>query len=691
MAGLATSMLRVVSNTEMMRAEEEQVRRDLQERQNQPLMLGMSGYLRRCWDAARMAKSVIEHEMLDALRMRNGEYDPRKRYDIACQGGSDIFCLLVETKCRAAESWLRDILMDTGSPPWDIDPTPIPDLGPAEAAEVQQVLGERIVKQIKETGLSPDLLAMKQMEELALQEYRETVMQAAENRCSRMQLKIEDQFSEGGWPTAFNDFITDIVTFPTAFVKGPVIRRAKTLGWEQMPGPDGKPRTVAVPKEKLVPMFERVDPFRIYPEPGISSLSEGYLFEHHKLSRSDLSDLIGVPGYDEDAIRTLLNIGNSTSWISMAVELSKEQQERKFQAYMTPTDHYDALEFWGRLSGKMLREWGLTEAEVPDDAVEYDANVWICGNYVLKAVLNTDPLGRKPYRGTSYAKQPGALWGKAIPKILEDLQAVCNAAVRALVNNMGIASGPQVEVNIERLPPGEDITQLAPWRIWQTINDPAGSGAPAIRFSQPDSRAQELMAVYERFSKMADDQSGIPSYIYGDLDVSGAGRTSSGLSMLMGAAGKAIRQVVAHIDGDIIKPTVEAQFTFNMRYDPDESIKGDAKIVAKGAINLAVKETVNVRRLEFLNATANEIDMGIIGQDGRAAILHEVSKGLQMPAGDIVPGKEKLALQMARQASQQQPPATSPGVAPQAAPQNVDAAGNQAGGTNTVAMQQQPQ
>jgi hypothetical protein len=46
-----------------------------------------------------------------------------------------------------------------------------------------------------------------------------------------------------------------------------------------------------------------------------------------------------------------------------------------------------------------------------------------------------------------------------------------------------------------------------------------------------------------------------------------------------------------------------------MRYDTDESIKGDVEIIARGAINLAVKETVNVRRIEFLNATANEIDM----------------------------------------------------------------------------------
>ena len=682
MAGL--SMLRVVSNSEMMRAEEEQARKELQERQRQPLLVGMAGYLRRCWDAARSAKSIIEYEMLDALRARNGEYDPGRRTALTCQGGSTLYCLITETKCRAAESWLRDILMDTGAPPWDIEPTPIPDLGPIEAREVQDVLAARITQRIEETGLNPDPLAVREMRELALQEYRQAVLVASTYRCARMKLKIEDQFAEGGWPRAFDAFITDIVTFPTAFLKGPVIRRAKTLGWEVAQTPEG-PRTVARPVEKLIPMFDRVDPFRLYPEPGIGALSEGYLFEHHKLSRPDLADLIGVPGYDENAIRLLLDIGNGTSWISPSYELSKEQQERKYQAYTTPTDHYDALEFWGRVNGHMLREWGLSDQEVPDPAVEYDANVWLCGDMVLKAVLNTDPLGRKPYYATSFAKQPGALWGRAIPRIIADIQDVCNAAGRALVNNMGLAAGPQVEVNIERLPPGEDITQLVPWRIWQTLNDPAGSGQPAVRFTQPDSRAGELLTVYEKFSKMADDQSGIPSYIYGDLNVTGAGRTSSGLSMLMGAAGKAIRQVVSHIDGDIIKPVVEAEYTFNMRYDPDESIKGDARVVAKGAINLAVKETVNVRRLEFLNATGNEIDMGIIGPEGRASILREVAKGLQMPTGEIVPSPEKLALQQAKQAAAQQAQPTSPGVAPQPSPQTLDAAGQPAGGMNTVA------
>jgi len=114
---------------------------------------------------------------------------------------------------------------------------------------------------------------------------------------------------------------------------------------------------------------------------------------------------------------------------------------------------------------------------------------------------------------------------------------------------------------------------------------------------------------------------------------------------LMGSAGKGIRQVVMHIDSDIIKPIVHRQFVYNMRYDEDESIKGDVDIMPKGAVNLAVKETVNMRRIEFLNATANEIDMEIVGKKGRSAILREIAKGLQMPVDDIVPSREKEGYQ----------------------------------------------
>jgi hypothetical protein len=659
------SILRVVSNTEIDRVERERMDAEVQARQNSDLIIGLAAFIKECWDAARIAKEPINNSMLKALRQRNGEYEADKLQAIRNQGGSEVYMMLTEVKCRAAESWLRDILMDTGTPPWDIQPTPIPDLSPERDVEIQEAFAEQVMAMIQQSGQAPNKEQMIGLREMVAQQLRFRVLQEAQNRIDKMKIRIDDQLAQGGWADAFNEFLTDLVTFPCAFIKGPIVRRQRHLGW--IKGPDG--RTIVEASERLAPEFERVDPFNIYPEPGITRLNDGYIFEHHRLSRTALADLIGVPGYDDGAIRKVLEEGPGQSWVSDTIEMQREEEERKYYTEMRPTDLFDALEFWGKVSGKMLREWGMDAVEVPDEAREYDANVWLVGNYVVKAVLNYDPLGEKPYAKTSFIKTPGAFWGRGIPEIIEDLQNICNASARALVNNMAVASGPQVEVNLDRIPPNEDITQMYPWKIWQTLNDPLGSSAPAVRFNQPNDNANTLMAVYERFSRLADDHSGIPAYIYGDVDVRGAGRTASGLSMLMGSAGKGIRQVVMHIDNDVTKQVVKRQFVYNMRYDPDETIKGDAEIIPRGAVNLAVRETVNARRVEFLNATANPVDLEIIGVDGRAAILREIAKGLQMPVDDIVPSREtldfetraKAQAQIAAPQQQQQPQAPQGG------------------------------
>jgi hypothetical protein len=692
MVGL--TLLRVVSNDELDAEERRQRDAELDARQQSSLILGLAAHLRDCWDAAKMAKNPIEDIMLKALRQRNGEYEPEKLNAIKAQGGSEVYMMLTEIKCRAAESWLRDILMDSGTPPWDLQPTPLPDLSPSHMEELKAAFAEQVIQTIQQTNQAPTRAELLEIKEVVAQQFRFKMMQAAQNRVERMKVKIEDQLAQGGWSDAFNEFITDLVTFPCAFLKGPIVRRQRYLKWNT--SQDG--RTQVEPGERIAPEYERVSPFNIYPEPGITRINDGYLFERHELSRQSLADLIGVPGYDEQAIRKALEEGPSASWITDADDSAREEEERKYYTEMRPTDVYDALEFWGKVSGAMLREWGMSAEEVPDEAKEYDANVWMVGNMVIKAVLNYDPLGEKPYCKTSFIKTPGSFWGRSIPEIIEDLQNICNAAARALVNNMGIASGPQVELNLERLPPNEEITTMHPWKIWQVLNDPLGSSAPAIRFTQPDDNSSSLMAVYEKFSRLADDHSGIPSYIYGDTDVQGAGRTASGLSMLMGSAGKGIRQVVMHIDHDVVKPIINRQFVYNMRYDEDESIKGDAQVVPRGAVNLAVKETTNVRRVEFLNATANEIDMGIIGPEGRASILREIAKGLQMPVDEVVPSRENMAVKkkaQERQAMQQMmiqqqqgqiAGATPPGQQPAA--QELDPGGAPPGGMNVVANQQ---
>jgi hypothetical protein len=50
MAGL--TFLRVVSNAELDKQDEQAAAQALQERQNQPMVLGLAQHIRMCWDVA---------------------------------------------------------------------------------------------------------------------------------------------------------------------------------------------------------------------------------------------------------------------------------------------------------------------------------------------------------------------------------------------------------------------------------------------------------------------------------------------------------------------------------------------------------------------------------------------------------------------------------------------------------------
>jgi hypothetical protein len=622
-----------------------------QERQNDPLIVGLAAHLRRLWEPAKRAKLPIETKMFKALRQRNGEYEQTIANAIAQQGGSAVYMMVTETKCRGAESWLRDILLEDGKIPFQVAPSPKPALNPDTEQRITESFSQKVMESMQ-SGQPQDPQAQADMKELAQQEVRNAISEEAQETADNMQTKIEDQFAEGGMLEGFSAFISDLVTYPNAFLKGPVVRKQRKMAWVK----DETGKYTPQVDDELVPTYTRVDPYRVYPEPGITNINEGFIFEHHRLSRPELAALKGVPGYDGDAISKVLDempYSSTGTWLNPN-EQTKATLEQKYNIWDRPTATVDALEFTGKIQGSKLLEWGMTYEEVPDPDKEYDCNAWLIDRWVIKATLNYDPLGRNNYYTSSFVKRPGAFWGSGIPELIDDIQNMCNAAARSLVNNMGLASGPMVEVNIDRMPADEEITSLTPWRIFQVTNDPMGSGQPAIRFNQPQSNAQELMMVYTHFTKLADDQSGIPAYVYGDMNVGGAGRTASGLSMLMGSAGKGIRQVIMHLDMDVISSAARAQYDWNMRYIDDDSIKGDSQVTPKGAIQLAVKEQENVRRMEFLQATANPSDMQIVGIPGRAAILREVAKGLNMPVDDIIPSKEKLDQMQAEQQAQQQ-------------------------------------
>jgi hypothetical protein len=177
-----------------------------------------------------------------------------------------------------------------------------------------------------------------------------------------------------------------------------------------------------------------------------------------------------------------------------------------------------------------------------------------------------------------------------------------------------------------------------------------------MQFFQPESLAQELMAVYDRFSTLADEYTGIPRYMTGDSATGGAGRTASGMSMLMGNAGKSIKQVVSNIDKNVTEPLIDRLFFYNMKYSDDPDLKGDVNIRAHGAEAIMLKEQAQQRQAQFLQlALQSPIVQQVVGMDGIAELLRQSAKNLELNPDRIVPPveviKQKMAMQQQEQAA----------------------------------------
>ena len=612
---------------------------------SKPIIAGLAGHIRRCWNEAREAKEQkAERQMLKNLRQRRGEYDTDMLKQLQEQGSAVVYMLLTSNKCRSASAWLREAL---GGMPWSASPTPVSDIDDATKNAIVNLATQEIQKYMA-AGVFPSDAEVREFMLAVRDEAFAKVQEVAKQRAERMTEKMKDQLMEGGFEEAMDAFIDDLVTFPAAILKGPVVRVRPQLKWTQTA--QGKLDVDTEDSFRLE--WERVDPFDIYPAPDATTIDDGYLIERHRLSRAELVNLRSVEGYSASAINAVLDEygkGGLHEWLCVDYE-RQEAEGKALQAMSNPSELIDALQYWGSVQGKMLLDWGVDESEVEDPLAEYHIEAWLIGRWVIKATVNPDPLHRKPYYKTSWENIPGCFWGKSIPELCADTQAVCNAAARALVNNMSLSSGPQVAYDVSRLPVGENLSQMYPWKIWQfKDNGTGGATVQPISFFQPQSNAAELMGIYEKFATLADEYTGIPRYMTGDANVGGAGRTASGMSMLMSNAGKSIKNVVASVDR-ILKPAIERLYFYNMMYLDDPELKGDVAIHAEGASALVMKQQQQQRQNEFLNIVCtNPMLTQLIGPEGIAFMLREAIKQMGFDADRIVPAPAILKAKMAEQ------------------------------------------
>jgi hypothetical protein len=676
----------------------ERLRQQQMAHSNAPqLMPELVSYARGRWESAKRSKVSIETEMIESARMRKGEYSPEKLAQIRAAGGSEAYLGMTETKCRTAKAWIEDVMIHPGQLPYGMRPSVSPELSPVERIRLQEQVREAAINQAviaeQQTGQPVDLNALRGVieEALVIAEARlsDSEMAQAKAAAEKMQRVISDKLDAGGFQIALRDFIDDIVTYHCAILKGPVGRFVTQLSWKK----DGKGNYLPDRAGKLRLETRRVNPLNIYPSADSTGPNDGDLIERTRYTRRELEQMKGVPGYRKEAIDAVLyehRSGGLREWLWTDGEVDRIRNISQLSSY--DTTKIDGLECYLSVPGSLLVDWNIPGVE--DLTKEYEIVGILIGRHLVYVTLNPHPLNHRPYSVASMMTNPDGFWGRGIPQSIKHDADAGNMLYRSVINNAAMSASPLIQEMVDRLAPGEVPGQVYPGKVYLTTDDMAGSNQAPIQFFSVPLTANALIGVLTYVAQLADEHSGVPAYAHGSESVGGAGDTASGLSMLMNAAARGIKNVVRNID-EAIQDYVHRMYVHEMLHNPDQTIKGDLEVKVFGSSELLIKEQLLIRRKEILAQTNNPTDIQITGLEGRANLLKSVLKAADIPVEEVIMGgitapivdpKNNQSRQVPAQPGQQtQPGQQSPPPAAPPAPmsQATDASGRPAGGTDT--------
>jgi len=635
----STTLLVVRGNADIELAEQE--KRDAEARANEPLRSSLLDYVKDCYVRARDARdnSGQTERLLSALRRRNNEYDAVTLALITAYNLPKIRMHIAETKCNAAEAWAQDIENTTTGRTWCMEATPEPDLPAEDEARIRSTTEAAMLNALQQgETISPEELR-------DLEERLRTQMLAQRNKeaaaaAKRQENRIRDDLAEGNWQEAKKEFKSYCMTTGIGFLKGPMPRIKTRLKWVG---------DTCEPVDTIVYETDTPHPMDMFPSPDSSKFANGYIIERKRsISAATLAAWKELPGYDRDAISRLIASGPNGTTGKEIGDQERARLESKTTDFIEKSNGYECFEFWGPVEGKYLAERGIKGVD-PDKVYPYRVE-W-CGSEIILTQLNPDPLGGSIYHEAIYMRQPGSPWGKGIPHLVEHADDIGCSAGRALVFNMAISAAPQVDVDMNQVDPETNLTTMIQGKIWKTQSKPGVSRAAVIFFSPRDNTAN-ILANYDRAEKMADDASNIPAYTYGADAPSGAGGTASGYAMLQNAAARGMKDCLWNMDLAVISYIQRHDMMLRL-YNPDPTIRGDCRVVAKGTMGVLLQELHQAQVREFVDRIMTPLGVEIFGPETIVKVMHEYGDLLKIDHNEILPSAAEVLERVRQQAEMQ--------------------------------------
>lgn len=598
---------------------------------------GLAVYVQNCFDKSVAARQEIENKWVEDLRQYKGIYSPAILARMN-KFRAKAFIRLTRAKVRTIDSRLTDLLFPAnGDKNWSIEPTPIPEFSDKKMSAILQLWKE-------ESGQD----ATRETLELLMNE-------EAKKQARKMSKVIEDQLAELKYREIMRNVIHSGNVYGTGVLKGPLVAITENRQYYKQVSKNGKEQWLLQEHDTITPFVEYVRLWDIYPDMSVDNLDDcRYIIQRRKMDKHDLVGLSKRSDFDADSIIKYLDMNPDGDYTKMSfeTELSNLGDVIESQdAEPSSSKKYEVLEFWGYVDARDLELAGVEIPTEKKSQVELVANIWVLGDYVIKATLSSLEGIKWPYFFYYYDKDETSLFGEGIPSIMKDIQDLINSSFRAMLDNAAISAGPQVEVNLDLLSEDEDPRDFYPFKVWLRTGEGADASNPAIRQLQIQTNSAEYLNMIELFRTYGDEITSIPRSMWGEPSGTNA-RTSGGISMLLGQANITIKDQVKNFDDGITKPFITAMYYWNMQFNGDEDIKGDYAVVARGSSSLIAKEVKSQMLIQFAQMTQNEMDAGTVK---RPALIRAIAESLDLSDDNLVyTDKEIQAQQQAQQQAAQE-------------------------------------
>jgi len=570
-------------------------------------MPGLAGYVKKKFEDSENGRRSHEQRWLQAYKNFRGIYDSTTQYRDSER--SQVFVKITKTKVLAAYGQIIDILFANKKFPLVVEATPMPE-GVEEFAHMKTPIDEASDPYGFEGDgrqLSPG--AMKASEPHKLGSYDkefpdmlaagpakmgEPQLKPAQKMALKMEKCIHDQLLDTNATSVFRQAIFEASLLGTGIVKGPFNFYKRVNKWER----DEEGQRNYSPYEKIVPRIEYVSVWDFHPDPSATSIEDcEYVIQRHRMNRQQLRGLIKRPYFDAEAIEECLAKGANYEDKYYEDTIREDETEPYYQE-----NRFEVLEYWGVIDKKYADEVGLEGSNDMTELDQAQVNVWVCGNMIIRCVMNPFTPARIPFQAFPFEVNPYQLWGVGVAENMEDAQLLMNGHVRMAIDNLALAGNLVFDVDEASLVPGQNM-DIFPGKIFRRQSGVTGTAINGLKFP---NTAGENIQMYQIARQLADEETGIPSIMHGQTGVTGTGRTAAGLSMLMGSAGLAMKTVIKNIDDFLLKPIGEAYFQWNMQFNEDvDDIEGDLEIKPRGVAAVMQKEVRSQRLTSLLQTVSN--------------------------------------------------------------------------------------